>query len=277
MLSAEDDIADTVRPRLDAAGAEVRRIFTLTGTRRSDEDGEYQRSIDLSRDLACIETAICQTPDCRMVVIDPITAYLGRTDSHKNAEIRGLLAPLSELAGRYRVAVVAVTHLNKNNVGPAIYRSMGSLAFVAAARATWVVSKDKENSHRRLMLPIKNNLAADVLGLAYSIEPYGPNDDPVVVWEPEPVEVSVDDALEHSNGEREKSGALSEAVDWLRDALGNGSVPSEELKRQARNDGIKDRTLERAKLELKIKAHREGFGESGQWVWTLPDHRPPNF
>ncbi len=276
LLSAEDDIADTVRPRLDAAGAEVRRIFTLTGTRRSDEDGEYQRSIDLSRDLACIETAICQTPDCRMVVIDPITAYLGRTDSHKNAEIRGLLAPLSELAGRYRVAVVAVTHLNKNNVGPAIYRSMGSLAFVAAARATWVVSKDKKNPQRRLMLPIKNNLAGDVLGMAYTIETPGGNNVPALAWEPEPVEVSADEALEHSNGEGGRGAVLSEAVDWLRDALGDGAVSTKELKQQAGKDGIASRTLDRAKSELGVKASREGFGGSGRWVWTLPDQRAPN-
>ena len=85
----------------------------------------------------------------RLVVIDPITAYLGGTDSHRNADMRALLAPLAELAARHVVAVVAVSHLNKNAKNPAMYRTTGSLAFVAAARAAWAVAKDQDNPDRR--------------------------------------------------------------------------------------------------------------------------------
>ena len=140
MLSAEDDAADTIRPRLDAAGADCSRVSLLAGVSRFDLEANerFLATFNLARDLRALEEAIESTPDCRLVVIDPISAFCGATDSHKNADVRGLLAPLSELAQRQHVAVVGVNHLNKSGAGgPAIYRTMGSLAFVAAARAAW--------------------------------------------------------------------------------------------------------------------------------------------
>jgi hypothetical protein len=98
---------------------------------------------DLSQDLPALEKAICNEPNCRMVVIGPLTAYFGDTDSHKNAEVRAVLAKLFDLAARLKVAVLAITHLNKAGGLPAIYRAMGSLAFVAASRAVWAVVRDE--------------------------------------------------------------------------------------------------------------------------------------
>jgi len=174
LLSAEDDLGDTIRPRLDAAGADVSRIKALVAAKRFDfkAGGERQCFFDLSEDLAAMEQAILDVPDCRLVVIDPITAYLGAADSHKNAEIRGLLAPLSEIASRRRVAIVAVTHLRKGE-GRAMYRAIGSIAFTAAARAVFSVSKDKDDptGQRRLVLPVGNNLGNDTTGLAYRLDP----------------------------------------------------------------------------------------------------------
>jgi len=174
LLSAEDDLGDTIRPRLDAAGADVSRIKALVAVKRFDfkAGGERQCFFDLSEDLAAMEQAILDVPDCRLVVIDPITAYLGAADSHKNAEIRGLLAPLSEIASRRRVAIVAVTHLRKGE-GRAMYRAIGSIAFTAAARAVFSVSKDKDDptGQRRLVLPVGNNLGNDTTGLAYRLDP----------------------------------------------------------------------------------------------------------
>ena len=86
--------------------------------------------------------------------------------------------------------------MNKSSNGPAIYRSIGSIAFAAAARAVWAVTRDKDNSRRRLVLPAKNNLAPDSLGLAYSLEPYGANGTAVVCWEPDPVTTSADEAMQ---------------------------------------------------------------------------------
>lgn len=274
LLSAEDGVADTIRPRLDAAGADVGRIVALQAIRSvGDTRGggrESARAFDLSRDLPALEAAIRSVEGCRLVVIDPVTAYLGGVDSHRNAEIRGLLAPLGAIAERHRVAVVAVTHLNKSIGGPAIYRAMGSLAFAAAARAAWVVSRDKDDPARRLMLPLKNNIAPDTGGLAYRIEPRGVNGCPAVVWEPGPVNVSADDAL-GGTGDRDKGGRRTErddAAEWLADLLADGPRPARDVEREARDAGYSIATVRRAKAAIGVVSRKPAFG--GPWVWTLP-------
>jgi hypothetical protein len=135
------------------------------------------------------------------------------------------------------------------------------------------VTKDNDDPSRRLFLPIKNNIAADTGGLAYRIEPQGVDGCPVVVWEPDPVNVSADDALgATSTGDR--GTALSEAVEWLRDLLSLGPVPAKEVKARAGEDGIASRTLDRAKRELGVRAVREGYSSGGRWVWALPGSPP---
>lgn len=268
LLSAEDAIADTIRPRLDAAGADVARIVALEAIRSVGDNGrESARAFDLSRDLPALGSAIRSVESCRLVVIDPVTAYLGGVDSHKNADIRGLLAPLGAIAERHRVAVVAVTHLNKSGGGPAIYRTMGSLAFAAAARAAWAVSKDKDDPRRRLLLPIKNNIAPDTGGLAYRIEPLGVDGCPAVAWEPDPVNVSADDALA---GDRDEGGGRTErdeAADWLRDYLSHGPKLARDVLTESKEAGFSKRTIDRAKPAAGVRTRKEAFG--GGWVWEL--------
>jgi hypothetical protein len=213
LLSAEDEPGDTIRPRLDAAGADVTRVVVLKAIRHVGNNGKSaERTFDLSRDLPALEEAIRSEEDCRLVIIDPISAYLGRVDSHNNAETRGLLAPLSELASRHHVAVVAVSHFNKNAGSEAILRMMGSLAFVAAARAAWAVIKDKHNPGRVLFLPIKNNIAPNRGGLAYQIQSLDEHGPPVVVWEPDPVYVSADDAMSAESDGRTEHEKLLELI-----------------------------------------------------------------
>jgi hypothetical protein len=142
----------------------------------------------LEGDLAALESAIQQVPECRLVVIDPITAYLGNIDSHNASEVRGLLRPLVDLAARNRVAVVGITHLTKS-FGAALYRILGSIAFAAVARVCWYVRRDprrQEYPLRRLMIPMKNNLAVDMTGMAYTLQT-AINGSAAVVWEPAPL------------------------------------------------------------------------------------------
>ena len=158
LLTAEDDAADTVRLRLDAMGADVSRIHLLEAVQIpvEDKDGKttiHKRTFCLQLDVAALMHAPPLIPDCRLISIDPLSAYLGKTDAHKNADVRGVLTPLIELAQERRIAVLGIDHLNKRGTGPAIYRSMGSLAFVAAARAVWAVVRDKTDPTRRLSCP----------------------------------------------------------------------------------------------------------------------------
>jgi len=275
LLSAEDDLADTIRPRLDAADADCRRIIALTAIRKCDpETGrEEEHPFSLAEDLPGLEGAIKQVTNCRLVVIDPISAYMGRTDSHKNAEVRGVLAPLAELAARHRVAVVAVTHLRKGE-GPAMYRTMGSLAFVAAARAAYATIKDKADPSgaRRLVLPVKNNLGNDTTGLAYRLRThYSNNGQPVVSWETEPVTTTIDEVMKtERHASDDAAPALAEAKKWLADALALGPKLARELVKEAGKDGVTVATLRRAKHALKVESCKGKDTTDGKWSWRLP-------
>ncbi len=116
-------------------------------------------------DTAAIELAIRERA-ARLVIIDPLAAYLGSTDSHCDAEVRGLLAPLAALAERTDAAVLGVMHLAKSSQRPAIYRAIGSIAFAAAARIVLAVAADPDRDDRRIMMPVKSNLAAASEALA---------------------------------------------------------------------------------------------------------------
>lgn len=144
LLSAEDALADTIRPRLDAAGADPSKVFALTFAKTIDPGTgqERLRSITLENDLAIIEQQIKRIGNVRLLVMDPISAYMGGIDSHRNTNVRALMAPLGDMADRQNVAVLCITHLNKGQGGNAIYRVTGSMAFVAAARASFLVVKD---------------------------------------------------------------------------------------------------------------------------------------
>jgi RecA-family ATPase len=110
ILSAEDGAADTIVPRLLAAGADLSRVHVVSAVRNADES---RRSLNLQNDLDLLERKIGEIGDVALVGVDPVSSYLGKTDSHKNSEVRGVLEPLSEMAERTRVAVLSVTHFSK--------------------------------------------------------------------------------------------------------------------------------------------------------------------
>ncbi|MEN6385899.1 MAG: bifunctional DNA primase/polymerase [Phycisphaerales bacterium] len=185
LLSAEDDPADTIKPRLEQMNADCNRIHILRAVNMGDGKQKY---FDLTTDMQVLKNAITSIRDCRLVIIDPISAYLGKADGHSNTEIRGLLAPLADIAASYQVAMLAVTHLNKGGGSNPLYRAMGSLAFVAAARVVWIITRDNDDgeieSPRRLMLPAKNNIAEDDSGMSYMIVNNS------VMWEDSTVEMT---------------------------------------------------------------------------------------
>lgn len=261
LLNCEDDLADTIAPRLDKAGADDSNIIAIEGVRMLGQ----RRHFSLEADLPRLDEVLIDNPGTRLVVIDPVAAYCGKIDSHKNSEVRGLLAPLAELASRHRVAIVSVTHLSKTGGTKAVYRAMGSLAFAAAARAVWAIVKDANDPQRRLFLPAKLNLARDPDGLAYRI------DEGRVVWEVDPVQLHADDAFAaevKAAGDTSHRGAeRREASAWLRHQLANGPIPSTQLIADAREHGISERTLRRAFKEMNGRAKK---ATEGQWQWSLP-------
>jgi putative DNA primase/helicase len=137
LISAEDDPADTIRPRLDAHYADVRRVHLLSAVRRKDADGHHERMVTLA-DLDAIEKAVKRCGDCKLIVVDPIGSFLGgRTDSHRDNEVRAVLAPIAQLAERHGPAVLVVAHRRKGTGSTADDLALGSRAFTGIARAVW--------------------------------------------------------------------------------------------------------------------------------------------
>lgn len=283
LLNIEDDAADTIRPRLDAAGADVERIHLISGVRPSSI--EETKPFSLGNDLSPLRDVLKGMPDCRLVVVDPITAYLGGVDTNSDVRVRQVLGPLATLAESQGVAIVLVMHLNKGQDLGAIYRVSGSMAFTAAARATWLVAKDRESPDRRLLLPQKMNLCRNPGGLAFSLTTSGNGeraathdhlehvDHPEhptarVKWEPGRIDVDADSVV--GAGDRGPS-KLQEAMDFVRGVLVEPML-AKDVEEAAAAEGISLGTLRRAKKVLKVRSDREP-GADGRSLWSLPcDH-----
>ncbi len=269
LISAEDDPADTIRPRLDAHYADVRRVHLLSAVRRADDKGTYERLITLA-DVDAIETALARMPDCKLIIVDPIGSFLGgQTDAHRDNEVRGVLAPIAVLAEKFGPAVLVVAHRRKSAGSIADDLALGSRAFTGIARAVWHLTRDPENKSRRLMLPGKNNLAREGDGLAFSII----GDPPHIAWERDPVTMTADDALAVENQSREQkpgpeADSLNTATKWLRATLASGPRLTKELFDEWKNgQGGSKRTLDRAKQLLRAEAYRPEV--PGPWWWRL--------
>jgi len=261
ILSAEDDLADTIRPRLDAAGADPRRVFVIPSI------------ADLRHDFAQLRAAINRAPNCRLIIIDPVNAYVGPSDAHFQTVVRKVLAPLAELATEKRIAVLAIAHLRKND-GPAIHRAAGSMGFVAAARAVWTVCRDETNPGRRLLLPLKNNLSPAARGLAYTIRSTDPTSAAAIAWDSTPLSTSAEDALAPAAKKRGPEAVeLQDAGEWLRRALAGGPQSASQLTEQATQFGFHERTLRRALRAIGGDAEKRGLLEG--WWWSIPEALEP--
>jgi hypothetical protein len=277
IFSAEDDAADTIVPRLLAAGADRSRVQIAEAVTTSDGKGNTSRRMfHLQDDLARLESLLSKIGDVRLVIIDPITAYLCGVDTHRNSDVRGVLGLVAEMAARHHVAVVVISHWNKSGIGSAVNRVTGSGAFTAAVRAAYMVAKDPDDALRCLFIPMKNNLARIDGGLAFRLEQrlVGDNNTIVasaIVWDSERVTLTADEVLAASDEGAQSQSARDEAVDWLLELLSDGPLPVKQVRSEADAAGHSWATIKRAKKNAGVIAFREGgVAEKGQWLWRLP-------
>jgi 5S rRNA maturation endonuclease (ribonuclease M5) len=260
-VSAEDGLADTTKPRLEAAGADCSRILALTMA--TDENGE-ERPITLPGDLNLIRQAI-ERVGAKLVIIDPLMAFLGgETNSHKDQDIRRMLYPVAKLAEDTGAAFIVVRHLNKSSGGNALYRGGGSIGIIGAARSGFLVDKDPNDDRGRVFACVKSNLAEKPESLSFHLEDCGGA--ARVVWDG--VSPHTADALLAVSSDEEK-GALREAEEILSDILASGPVQANEATRRAREAGVSERTLRRARKGLGVLSRKAG-GPGTPWVWELP-------
>jgi putative DNA primase/helicase len=270
ILTAEDDLEDTLAPRLIAAGADLKRVFNIRSVRNDDLS---RRTFNLQTDLARLEAEINARKNVRLVIIDPVSSYLGKADSHKNAEVRSVLEPLGDLAARTRTAILANNHFSKGG-GSANNRMIGSVAFVNYARAGFIVTPDAENEGRMLLMPSKMNIAPIKYGMAYRIESAVIESAGVeiltsrIAWESQPVKITADEALAANDTAAENRTGKAEAIEFLRDALSGGPRPANEVKQEATSAGITPKCLRTARKSLGVRLTKQGM--SGGWVWALP-------
>ena len=250
-IADEDDPAKIMRPRLDAHGADVSKVYILDSVQVSEE----KEFFDLTRHLDGIEDILSQMPDCRLLVLDPITAYLGRTNANSNAEVRAAITPMAALAAKQKVTIIGINHHNKRQDLSYMYRGLGSTAFVALARSVWAVVVDKDDSETRIFCPVKSNYCINPTGLKFRII------DGAIEFDTEPWTGHIDDT-----GSKITT-RVDEAAEWLREKLQNGARLSSTLFEEGKEDGFGKDLLFRAKKKLGVKATKDGFG--GQWFWQL--------
>jgi len=254
-LTAEDGLADTIRPRLDSLGADVKRVFSVLPA----ADGE---NVSLA-DVVELDLIAAQIKP-RLIVIDPLQAYLGAgIDMHRANETRPVLSRLAWLAEKHKCAVLCLRHLTKAPTGRAIYRGMGSIDFTAAARSVLLAGVDPADEGRRALVQIKSSLAPIGVAIGYTL-----TQKEGFLW----AGVSSLTKGDLLAGDRilvdEEKTALREACDFLQDILADGPVDSKQIKKEARKAGIAEKTLHRAKSQCGITAKKIGHEK---WVWQLEE------
>jgi hypothetical protein len=282
MFSAEDDPADTLVPRLLAAGADLSRV-TFVSMIKTDA---CRRMFDLAADLVHLRATIEAVGNVTMVCFDPLNAYFGhgRIDTFRGSDVRAVLGPLSDLAMDTKVAVVGLLHFNKKtDVTNVMLRISDSLAFVAAARAVYAVIPDDENQ-RKLIVRGKNNLAPATKDktLAYNITVSPVNDPdsgvttmaPHILWQPKHVEVTAAEAMQAAADDRSPA-QVESAVAFLTDLLSEGAVESGEVDEATEVEKFSRATLRRASDKLRIEKRKGRGVKDGKWYWRLPDKGHP--
>lgn len=264
-LCSEDGLADTIKPRAEAAGADTSKLFALNSTIL--RDGKL-KSFTLKDDLDMLGDAASKA-SATFIVIDAITSYMGKVENNSTTDIRSVLDPLSQWAEKTGIGLCGVTHPPKAAQKNAIRQFTGSLAYVAAARLAFFSMDDPDDVGRMLFLAVKNNLGPKAQGRGYRISTkevsYGIVA-PRIEWDDAPVDYTADQVLAASGGS-DKS-AMKEALNYLDDLLADGDVAANVGNEGADANGISERTLKRAKKKLGVVAKKEDGKFDGGWYWT---------
>lgn len=243
--TAEDGLADTVKPRLEKAQADCNNIFVIDET-----------DVSLSMLDERIEQAILKEK-AKLMILDPIQAYLGaKMDMNRANEARDMTKHLGQVAERTGCAIVLIGHMNKNAGGKVAYRGMGSIDFFVVARSVLLVGRVKGQENRRAMIQIKNNLAERGHAKSFVLT------DGVFTWKGD-YDITED---ELAGGFAPKTSKQEEAKDLLVSlSCTTKEAAVSQIQEKARDRGISWRTMEMVKKELQIKSKKV----NNAWYWIL--------
>jgi putative DNA primase/helicase len=292
-LTCEDSYSKTVVPRLLGAGADLTRIHALPIIRF---DNNTKRAFLLTEDLDELERHLLTLPNPVLVTIDPITGFLGsgKINSNSVTDIRGALAPLSDVAERHNIAVHTITHPPKTTTS-AMNAFIGSQAFVAASRMAYLTIEEMDEegkpTGRYLMTMVRSSLGPKLPTLAYRLEQKIIGQDhrderdiigSYVVWEDGVIDISASAALAAASrggkGDATPQTAKAECVDFLKAVLADGWVEVAEITAEAVAAGLHEerkqlkdnKPMRDARAALKVETQRDGFGKGARYFWALP-------
>jgi putative DNA primase/helicase len=264
VISLEDSISRAILPRLIAAGADLERVRIIEGITGSDGT---ERLVTVTEDLLPIHKAI-HAMDAALVIVDPVMATFDQqTNTWKDQEVRRALVPLIKLCERQNITLLVLRHFNKTQGGNPLYRGGGSIAFIGAARAAFMVGKDPDDETGYVLAMTKSNYGPEVPSLRYRIKGYP--EPPHIEWEGESPHHAVN-LLDDSEGDEDR-GAAKEAEDFIRAMLAVGRVPARDIFTEGKKLGHSERTLKRVKRKLGVRSTLEGQGKEGTWYWEPPE------
>ena len=269
LLSAEDAADDTIRPRLDAAGADPSRVVIFDGVASIDDHGNTTTRLpSIPADLDRLEEIVTDE-GASLVIVDVLTAFLGsKVDGHRDQDIRSALMPLARMAERTGACIVCIRHLNKAGGSNPLYRGGGSIGIIGAARLGLLVGADPEDEERRILAVSKSNLAASPPALAYRLVDCPEHHCARVRWEGATDHKAADllvgrDQMDQDH--RDTTNVLSEI-------LSDGPLWAKECFDRMAEAGFSKDQAKRAKAKLGVLTHKvgkPGDAESG-WKWELP-------
>lgn len=265
LICAEDDPADTIRPRLDAMNADCSNIHLLHEL--PAEGGT--RLFSLPEDCTLLEGVI-QALGVALVIIDPFMGFLSADlKANSDQDIRRALTPLVGVAQRTGASVLLIRHLNKSASANALYRGGGSIGIIGVARFGLMVAKNPDDPTSRVLAHTKVNIGPPPASLIYAIESVPGTDVGRVVWKGESRH-GANSLLSDAIDDEEKD-ERDEAADWIAARLEDGPVTSSQINADSKRAGISERALKRAKRKLGVIAEKNGY--QGEWIWKLPSQR----
>lgn len=264
LFCVEDGLSDTVRPRLNAAGADVRRVvFPI----EIEEPGETPR-LPTINDVRTIGEMI-EEVGAKLVVFDPFFAYLPSdlASMNSNQDVRPFMLGLARVAEERQVAIVLIRHLNKGDSTSAVERGGGAMALIGTVRAGLLIAPDPRDRERVIVAVSKKNLARELPALAY--RPVDEGNSVRIVWEGE-AGYTADQLLDPAARKAFEPSAEDAAIVWLREALAGGERLASEVEAEAaRASTFGVKALRAAKKELGVVSSKHGLG--GPWFWRLPE------
>ena len=296
IVAAEDGPADTILPDLLAAGADIERIALLEGVKYKNEKHAFTL---LPEHVELVRARLRQSPDIKLIVIDPVASFVGRTrvDDHRSTELRLVLDPLSAMAEEFGVTILLIAHTNKSH-GDAIDRIAGSAAYRDAVRAYYLVTEDPEDDQQRVLVPVKENLPGfDRSSVVFGLALLSATDAAAVMMGKQFAELNDEDrgimrdqlrrvrffapkkvdANEAAKGKKDDKNKVEKCAEWLKGFLGDHAWPSAEIDAAARKEQFTFDNVSKAKTILKESGLRNsnqgrfggkwwsGFGHPNDW------------